>query len=179
MGRLLVIVLLLAVAGGGYYWYTAGENSAPAPTASSGTPVVFPTADSGEVSVEMSQADVSQQLSSTLVGRPLGSTPLGDATLTRVQAQFVPSQILVTGDAAAGSTSVPFTSTATVAAQDGRAVVNVQSANVSGIPLPDSVRQRLQSVVQQQVDSAVASRKLQVHSVTIGDGRMVLVGARA
>jgi hypothetical protein len=180
MGRLLVVILILAAAGGGYYWYNGGlTTSASSPAADSGTPVVFPTAAAGEVSVELSQSDVSDQLSSTLVGRPLGSTPLGEATLSRVQAEFVPSQILVSGDATAGSTTVPFTSTATVAAQDGRAVVNVQSASVANVPLPDSVRQRIQSVVQQQVDSAIAARKIQVHSVTIGSGHMLLVGSHA
>ena len=64
----------------------------------------------------------------TLVGQPLGSTPLGAATLKRLTVRLTDGHIAATGDAAVAGTTAPFI-TATPGVANNRATVRVDEAH--------------------------------------------------
>jgi hypothetical protein len=60
--------------------------------------------------------------------------------------------------------------------QDGRPLVVVQDARAAGMPLPDSTRNTIQQAIQAQLDQELQQRQLRVTSVTIGSGKLTVVG---
>ena len=183
MLKLLFALAVLAIAGTAFYVYQGGSTARPAiPTvvtdASSGSRPA-PTVAAGEVSVDVTEATLSKQLNDQLAGKPVGNTPLGQATLKNMAVQLKPGQMVTNGEASVGSTTLPVSATSTVDVQSGRPVVSVKDASVGSIALPDSVRQQIQAAVQSQLDQAISSSKLRVSSVTIGTGKMTIVGSRS
>lgn len=186
--RLIVVLLLILGAGAlavGTYW---GESTVPrdlgpsdgqsAPSAQA--PDVAPRAQTqkGEVAIEVTEAELTQRLSQQLVGRSLGQTPLGAASVERLEASLRGGRAGVNGSARLGETSVPYTSQLTAEPdQAGRVRVRVADAKVGGIGVPSAVRDDLEAVMQAEVDRLLATRPMRVRSIEIGDGRMRVVGA--
>ena len=75
-----------------------------------------------------------------------------------------------------GSISVPVSVTSHMVAQGGRTLVVVQDARAAGIPLPEATRQSVQQAIQDQVDQEVDRTQMRVTSVTITDGKLVVIG---
>jgi hypothetical protein len=145
--------------------------SAVAPTAA---PTVAP--QPGQQQVEVTEQTLTDELNASMAGRPFGSTPLGPATLTHLTAKLQSGQMVTDGDAQVGSTSVPVSVTGRVDVQDAKPVVVVTDARAAGVPLPDASRQGIRQAIQNEVDQQVQRMQLQLTSVTIGDGKMVLQG---
>jgi hypothetical protein len=140
-----------------------------------------PTPAAGEQSFEITEAQLTDALSRRLGGQPLGNTPLGTATLQRLNVHLrnnSNNQIQADGDARVGSGTVPVQMTSHVDVQDGRPLVVVSDARAAGMPVPDSTRTSIQQVIQSQLDQELQRRQLLVHSVTIADGKLVVIGRR-
>lgn len=175
--KLLIGAAVLTLVGLGILSSTS-RPATPSPTPAAQAPPAPPPA-SGEERIELTQSALTDRLTQRLVGQPMGSTPLGSATLTRVSAQLTNGQMLTTGDAQVGSTSVPVSITGHMDLQSGRPLVIVQDARAAGVPLPDATRQAVQSAIQEQVDQEIGRSQLHVTSVTIGEGKLVVTGTRA
>lgn len=157
---------------------TSGPRSAlptitPAPVAI----VPTPTPASRDVVVEVTEADLETQLRDMLVGRSLGSTPLGDATVQSVAVRLRDRQVQVSGGARVGFLTAPFTAAGVVTPDAaGRPIVTVTEATVGGALLPDSARTALAVSLQSQIDEQFGEGALKVRSIEIADGKMRLVG---
>jgi hypothetical protein len=169
--KLIPLGLVLVVGFGA--WAASTGDSAPQ-AASQPTAV---TAAPGEQTIEIDHADLSRQLSDSLVGQPIGSTPMGPATLTRIAAQLTDGHLQADGDASVASASVPVSMTASSTVQDGRAVVIVDDLRAAGVSLPSSARQSVQQALQARVDQAVDGQHLRVSQVAIGNGKLTVVGS--
>jgi hypothetical protein len=131
----------------------------------------------GQQTVQLTEDELTRQLNDKLVGQPLGSTPMGPATLTRITAQLTNGHLLANGDASVASASVPVSLTASGAAQNGRAVVTVDDLKAAGISLPDSAKNSVQQTLQAQVDQVVDQQQMSVTGISIDDGKLTLVGS--
>jgi hypothetical protein len=171
--KLLVVVAVLVVGAVGYVSTQQATSALPAPAAAA------PTAAAGEQRLELTEQALTDRLNQRMAGQPLGDTPLGPASVTHLAAQLKTGQMLASGDAKVGSTSVSVSVTSRLDVQGGRIRVNVQEASAAGVPLPAAVRQSLQQTIQDQVDQEVDRMHVRVTSVTTGDGKLVIVGAPA
>jgi hypothetical protein len=188
--RLVIILLMLSavVLGLGAIWRagTVGQHSAPtgssgaAPsTAPPGAAVTAPTRP-GEVTFEITETELSQDLSQQLVGRPLGTTPLGDASIDSINVTLRDGQGVISGDGRLGGVSVPFSSTLTAAPDGAGGVrVSVTAASLSGVALPGSARNNLEDALQRQLNRLLATRRMRVRTVDIGGGRLRAFGTPA
>jgi hypothetical protein len=156
---------------------------APTTIAAAPTPTSRPTAQptvtpaSRDVTFEVSEGDLELQLSRMLVGQPLGTTPLGEATVQTVTVALRDRQVKVGGNAKAGFLIAPFTAAGTVAPNgEGRPIVRVNEATVGGVVLPDPARAALADSLQTQVDGLFAERSMKVRTIEIADGKMRVVG---
>jgi hypothetical protein len=129
------------------------------------------------VTFEVSEGDLETQLSRMLVGQPLGTTPLGEATVQTVTVALRDRQVKVGGNAKAGFLIAPFTAAGTVAPNgEGRPIVRVNEATVGGVVLPDPARAALADSLQTQVDGLFTERSMKVRTIEIADGKMRVVG---
>jgi hypothetical protein len=146
----------------------------PAPTA-----VLTPTPASRDVVMEVTEGDLQSELTTMLVGKSLGTTPLGDATIQTVSVTLRDHQVLVGGDARAGFLNAPFTAAGTLAPDaSGRPKVSVREATVGGVGLPDGTRAALADLLQTQVDEMFANQSMKVRTIDIADGKMRVVGTQ-
>jgi hypothetical protein len=154
---------------------------APAPAAEPGTTTAVagppPTPASGEVALEFTEAELTDQLNQRLVGKPLADTPLGAATLTRIATQLRTNEFVTSGDATVGGSNVPISATGHIDVESGRPVVSVTQATAGGVPLPSRARDAMRQAVQDQIDAEVNRQGLHVKSVNISNGRLRLIGA--
>src|SRR5438034_2081233 len=111
---LLAAGLVVVLAG---LWFVRGSAMVP-DSASQVAPA--PTAASGEVTVELTEAALTDHLNDQLAGQSLGETPLGKATLTRLTTQLRPNQLVANGDAQVGGKTVPVSMTGHVDMESGR-----------------------------------------------------------
>ena len=127
--------------------------------------------------MELSESDLQDQLSTMLVGRSLGTTPLGDAMIQTVTVALRDQQVRVGGAARAGFLNAPFTAAGTVTPDGaGRPQVKVSEATVGGVLLPDGASAALADTLQTQVDVLFAERSMKVRTIEIADGKMRVVG---
>ena len=127
--------------------------------------------------VEVSESDLQSQMSAMLVGRSLGSTPLGDTKIQSVSVALRDRQIQVGGNAQTGFLTAPYTAAGTIVPDpSGRPLVRVTEASVGGVQLPDGARAALADSFQSQVDRMFADRAMKLRSVDIADGKMRLIG---
>ena len=148
---------------------TAAPPPAPATSA--------PAASARDMVVEVSEGELQAQLDTMLVGRSLGATPLGDATIQSATVALRDRQIRVGGAARAGFLNAPFEAAGTIVPDgNGRPLVRIDEATVGGVALPDAARAALADPLQTQVDALFADRAMKVQSVEIADGKMRLVG---
>jgi hypothetical protein len=133
-----------------------------------------------DVVMEVSESDLQSQLSTMLIGRSLGATPLGDATIQSVTVALRDRQVQVGGVARTGFLQAPFTAAGTIEPDaDGRPMVSVREATVGGVTLPDAARLALADSLQSQVDSLFSDRRMRVRAIEIVDGTMRVVGTAA
>ena len=159
----------------------AAPTSAPVAVAVAPTtpppPAAAPAASARDVVVEVTEHELQSQLDTMLVGRSLGSTPMGDATIQSVTVALRDRQIQVGGAARAGFLNAPFTATGTIAPDGaGRPLVRVNEAMVGGVVLPDAARMALADSLQTQVDGLFADRTMKIRTIDIADGKMRVVG---
>ena len=198
----LVIVVALAVFAGrvlrpsleGERGQQASGNSPPAtvpargPTAVAAAPTVpatmlprptvapTPTPASRDVITEVSESELQSKLSSMLVGKPLGATPLGEATIRTVTVALRNRQVQVGGTAQAGFLNAPFAAAGTVQPDgNGKPKVRVDDASVGGVGLPDGTRAALADLLQTEVDGMFADESMKVRAIEIADGKMRVV----
>src|SRR5919202_923656 len=142
-----LVVVALSSFGSGSTPRSVPPAVAPNPTAP------LPTAAPDEVSVEVTDTALTDELNARLAGQPLGDTPLGPASLRHVSVEFRNGQVLTTGEALAGSTSVPLRVSSTIDLRDGQPVVVVHDASASGLPMPASARAAVEQAMQAQLDA--------------------------
>jgi hypothetical protein len=143
MAALLVVALSSfgsgAGSGSGSGFGSSSRSAQPAAAPNPTSPL--PTPARNEVSLELTDAALTDQLNARLAGQALGDTPLGPASLRHVSVEFRNGQALATGEAQAGSTSVPLSVSSTIDLRDGQPVVVVHTATASGLALPAATRQ--------------------------------------
>jgi hypothetical protein len=135
-----------------------------------------PTAAARDQTVVITEAMLDDALTHQLVGHPLGSTPMGPATLQRVQTHLGNGQIQANGDARVGTSTVPVSISSRVDLENGKPVVTVQDARAAGVPVPDSTKSSVQQVVQSEVDQQVQMAQLKIKSISVADGKLVIIG---
>ena len=171
--KLAALAMLAAVVAAG--WFSGFGRAASTP-ASAATPV---QAKPGEQTIQITEADLNQRLSQKLVGQPLGSTPLGTATLQSITTQLSDGHLLANGDAKVAATTVPVSLTASPTVQNGRAVVVVDDLKAAGVSLPDSTRQSVQQTLQAQLDDAISRQQMKVSAISIANGKLTLTGTHS
>lgn len=171
-------MLKLLIAAGIIVLIGLGALAAPRPSDTAAPTPVVPSAAAGEQTIEITESMLDDVLSHQLVGQPLGSTPLGAATLKRVQTHLTNGEIRADGDAAVGSSTVPVSVSSRVDVSDGHAIVTVQDARAAGMPVPDSTRSSVQKVMQSELDQQVQQAQLRIKSVAVTNGKLVIVGTR-
>jgi|SRR5579859_6382254 len=173
---LLKLIVGLAALALGAVGYVSTQHANSAPTTPVAAQAPTPNVTSGEQRLEITEQTLTERLNERLVGRTFGDTPLGPATLTNLAARLSNGQMFTTGEAQAGSTSVPVSVTSHVLVQSGRPLVVVDDARAAGIPLPEATRQSLQQAIQSQVDQEVGRMQVRVTSITIANGALVING---
>lgn len=186
MGRLFAILFVVAivVVGGtigvlGRSWLDRQGQSPAQQAAAAPTAPPPPTAQAGsrDTVLEISEGELQAQVNTMLVGRSLGGTPLGDATIQSATVALRDRQIKVTGNARAGVLNAPYTTVGTVTPDgNGRPLVRITEASVGGVALPDSARTALADSLQTQVDRLFSDRSMKVRTIEIADGKMRIVG---
>jgi hypothetical protein len=171
--KLLAAVVVVAAASFGFL---ARSGSTPAQPSAPSAAAPAPAAAPGDQTVVITEAMLDDVLTHQFVGQPLANTPMGPATLQRVQTHLANGQIQANGDAAVGSASVPVSLSSRVDLQNGRPVVTVQDARAAGMPVPDSTRSSVQQAMQSELDQQVQLAKLTVKSVSVADGKLVIIG---
>jgi hypothetical protein len=131
----------------------------------------------GDLSLEITEAELTELLSERLVGQPLGTTPLGPPTLRRISIHLDNGYLQARGDAQVAAATVPVEMTASGTVRDGRAVISVDDLRAAGLVLPESTRDAVQRTVQAQLDAELERRQLRVTSWSIGGGKLVLTGS--
>jgi hypothetical protein len=157
----------------------AAPTSAPVaiPPTAPPPPAATPAASVRDMVVEVSESELQSQLTTMLVGRSLGGTPLGDATVQSVTVALQDRQVKVGGAARAGVLNAPFSAVGTIAPDgNGRPLVRVDEATVGGVLLPDAARTALANTLQTQVDGLFANRAMKVRTIEIADGKLRVVG---
>jgi hypothetical protein len=173
--RLLLAIGALVVVGLSAFGSSATRSTTPAAAPNPTSPL--PTPAPNEVALEVTDTALTDQLNAQLVGQPLGDTPLGPASLRHVAVEFRNGQILTTGEALAGSTSVPLSITSTIDLQAGQPVVVVHDATASGFPMPASTRAAVQQAMQAQLDATLARRPMRIRSLTVTSGKLLVIGS--
>jgi hypothetical protein len=176
---------LLIIAGGlvalGLYGLGFGTPSRPAVPSSAGVSPTspLPTPSANEVSLELTDAALSDQMNARLDGQALGDTPLGPATLRHLAIEFRSGQVLTTGEAQVSGQSVPLSITSTIDLQAGKPVVAVQDARAAGVPLPEPARRSIQQAMQAQLEDTLSRRPMHIRSLTVSAGKLLVIGTPA
>ena len=173
----------IGLAGRSIFGATAARPAEPTvdPTAARAcddAPKAQPDPARGEVAVEIAEDELARELNGRLAGQPLGSTPVGEASVERFTATLRNGQIEIGGDARVGPAGVPFIVVGQVTpSADGQPVLRVTDARVSGAPMPDGARRRIEQALQAELNRQLGRRPIRVRSVEIGGGRLRAIGA--
>lgn len=153
----------------------AAPTAAPKPTATS-QPVQ--AAAPRDFVIELAEADLNHGLEAMLVGQPLGTTPLGDATIRSISVALRDGQMYINGGAQIGALSAPFATAGQITPDSaGRPHVTLTGAQVAGFVMPPPVVTGLSNVLQQQIDQVFSQQTMRVSSVEIADGRIRIVAS--
>ncbi len=132
-----------------------------------------------ELTLEVTEAELNEGLETMLVGQPLGTTPLGDATIQSISVTLRDGQMQVNGGATVGALSAPFAVVGQIAPDAaGRPKVTLTWAQVAGFIMPPPVVTGLSNVLQQQIDQVFSQQTMRVTSVEIADGRIRIVASQ-
>ncbi len=88
-------------------------------------------------------------------------------------------ELVATGTAQIGPTPLPVQLGGTVQVQNARPRIVLSDARISGVQMPQAARQSVESTLQSQLDTLMASQPMRVSSVTIGSGTLTVIGQRA
>lgn len=176
MIKILAVLTLIVVVGVVYLFgpTMAREVASPPPSTSASTGAATPKPT--DASVVLTEAVLTERLNQRLAGQSLGATPIGSATLGRLDARLRDGEVRLDGDMRVSSRDVPLSLSSGLNVERERAVVELRDAKAAGVPLPEPVRQSLQEALQQQVDQEVQRHNIRVSSITIGDGKLVISG---
>ncbi len=104
---------------------------------------------------------------------------MGEAAVKHLAIRLTPDRVEADGDAAVGSTTVPVTLGGTVSVLGGAPVVSLKDASANGVPLPESARTMLEESLQSNLQALLAAQHLVLSSVTVGNGKLTVVGQRS
>ncbi len=184
MARLLVVLLVLGAGG----WWAYSEFISPAQREAATLPAATPQSTAA-VATQLANAQralAQSQQSGKAVAVTLTFT---DADLTAAAASANLSQsgvairdesvhvltasLLLTGTAQVGPISGPVRVSAVPSVTNGRAVVTVDQATISGVNMPDNVRASVQASIQAALDGLVPAR-LRIDKVTAAQGVLTI-----
>ena len=130
------------------------------------------TPQRGEVTIEITEAELSNRVSQRFVGRQVGG-----ATIERTQTALRGGRIEMDGTARLAGAGVPFTSSLTPAPDaNGRVKVAVDDARVGGVPLPEAARVELQGELQREIDALLSRQPMRVRTIEVTNGVLRAVG---
>ena len=155
-----------------------GGSSGAAGTAGQPAEPVPPTAAAGQVVLEFDEATLTRQANTAMSGMAIAGTPLGSATVRDLAVQLRAGQIIVLGTAQVGPTPLPLQLGGTVQVQNGRPRLVLSAARISGVQMPQAVRQSVEGTLQTQLDSLIAGQPVRLSSATAGNGKLTLIGSR-
>ena len=177
MIRALAIGIALITIGGLAVRFGFGPILGQPPAGATTSPT--PTSVPGLVSLDVTEAILTDRLNSTLAGRSLGPTPMGEAAVKHLAIRLTPDRVEAHGDAAVGSTTVPVSLGGTVSVLGGAPVVSLKDASANGVPLPESARTMLEESLQSNLQALLAAQHLTLSSLTVGNGKLTVVGQRS
>jgi hypothetical protein len=157
-------------------WLALGRPGAPAPLAFADQPATSPA----EWSVQLDEASLTQQLNAWMAGQGLVQTPLGMAQLEDMTAELRDNELVVHGSVETAGMRAPVDIALSAAVKDGGHVhVQVDGAHLDGVPLPAAALQQVDQLLQTQVDQSVAAYAVDVTSIHVGDGMLVVTGTQS
>jgi hypothetical protein len=131
-------------------------------------------------SVQLDDATLTQQLNAWMAGQGVVQTPLGMAQLEDMTAELRDNQLVVHGSVETAGMRAPV-DVALSAAVDGggRVQVQIDGGHLDGVPLPAAALQQVGQLLQTQIDQSVAAYGVDVTSIHVGDGTLVVTGTQS
>jgi hypothetical protein len=136
------------------------------------------TPQSQQWSVQVDTPTLTQYMNSWAAAQGTIQTPLGDARLKQLSADIRDNKLIVSGTAESGWLTVPVDAAAAASAQNGAVQVHIEQAHINGVDMPDVLRSQLEQQLQNQLAQSLAAYRVTVQSVQLGDGKLVVAGAR-
>lgn len=127
--------------------------------------------------LELHESVLTAELNAGLAGQPIADTVVGPAFLREITVSLRNGEMTIVGTAQAAFITLPVEVVAGVDARGGRAAVDIQTATVAGIPIPEATRQQIANSIQERVDEETAGQH--VRSITISNGRLLIVSTRS
>lgn len=152
--------------------------SAPVSAPAVSEPVPPPVAP-GQVALEFDEATINRVAAGGLGGMAIDAGPLGAATVRDLSVRLRTGQIQATGTAVLGPTPLPIALAGTIVAENSRPRLSLSDARIGGVQMPQAARAGVEQALQGQVDQLIAGQPLRVSSVTIGNGKLTIIGSRA
>lgn len=188
--RLLLPLIFIAALGGGAYVYV--QQQTPVGAGLKRVEATTQAARSFDDKVKTVQAAVDearrtgkstavevtfseQELTSKVAEATAGIIPSGLAA-TDTQVHLTGGNVVATSKVNVQGFDVNVGVVATPVVQNGRTTFVVKEVQTGGIPLPDAVKQQIQSQVGQAVDPRTLGLPLDVSKVQIVDGKVVISG---
>ena len=177
------LVLFVAIVAAALFFPAPETSETPSPSGASPAgqtaqePVPPPVAP-GQVALEFDEATVNRLASTSMSGMAIDAGPLGAATVRDLAVRLRGGQIQATGTAVLGPTPLPIALASTVGAENGRPRLTLVDARVGGVQLPQAARTGVEQALQGQVDQLTAGQPMRVSSVTIGNGKLTIIGSR-
>ena len=200
-GFLLTSLALAGLAGAAVgYWYLAPREdlfakalfgSAPAdsrPSQAVTRPAYDPAA---AASFDEKVGDISQQVSQAGGTRQPFRIELTEQELNAKMAESLPNvsdkirnlrlavgngAITAKGEVSLGFVDVPVTLSGNVVLVQGRPQVQLRQTSVEGIPLPSTVGQQIADIINNSADLSGLSQTVDLTSITLQDGKMIVSG---
>jgi hypothetical protein len=105
------------------------------------------------------------------------------AQLEDITAELRDNELVVHGSVQAAGLRVPIDAALSAAVQDGGHVrhvrVQVDGVHLYGVQVPAAALQQVDQLLQTQVDQSVAAYRLDVRSIRVGDGMLVVSGTQS
>ncbi len=133
---------------------------------------------SGDTTVEISEEVLNNQIKSSLIGQSLGTTPLGDATITNVKLTIHQGYILIAGTAKNDFLNPSFQTKATLTLVSNRPKLNLSDLTLNNIPLPQIITDQLTTLIRSKVDDIILSYNFKLKSLSLKSGKIILVGEK-
>jgi hypothetical protein len=138
----------------------------------------IPGGGAQEWTVRVDDATVARHLNDWAAVHQEVETPFGPASFTNVTATIHPDGMALHGTAVAASARVPVNLFASASIADGRAVVQLRSAQINAVEMPLPVRRQVEQQLQNQVDQSLRATSTVARSLRFTEGALVLTGTR-